>query len=250
LITERLHTTSTTELQRRLRAYTTLIGSLLSGIAVSSIDYLLSAPAIWLACLAGLALALALSRLALVRSFRSYSRLELCLSDSHLERTRGTLSEKYPLADVVGLRVLRTTRGSIREITARLRSGRSLSMNGVEGFEGLEQELRSNIPASAAVVETREPIDYDHPLFYVVFGALTGVAFTTAIRAMSSLGEKGLKWTTFGIAGYSFVLGAFVLLARPLSQRYGPKSRFGDFLLGSLALLAGIVLAARSLLGF
>jgi Flp pilus assembly protein TadB len=61
-------TTSVGEMARRLRAYTTLIVSLLAGVAVSSVDFLLSAPLAWLACIGGLALALVLSRLALVRS--------------------------------------------------------------------------------------------------------------------------------------------------------------------------------------
>jgi hypothetical protein len=245
-----VYTTSAAEMDRRLRAYTTFIVSLLSGIALSSIDYLFRAPAIWLACLAGLGLVLALSRLAFIRSFRSYSGIELRLSDSCVERTRGTSSEKYPLADITRLRVLRTNRKSIREITAGLSNGRRLSMNGVDGFERLEQELRSRIPANATVTETKEPIDYDHPLFYVVFGGLVGLTFTLAVRAMSSLSENGLRWTTLGIACYSFILGAFLLLARPIAQRYGPKSRSGDYLFGLLAVLAGIVLAIRSLTAF
>jgi hypothetical protein len=244
-----IYVASTAELQRRLRAFTTLIVSLLAGIALSSIDYLLSAPAIWLACIAGLALVLILSRLAFARSFRSYSRIELRVNDSYVERTRGTSSEKYPLADITGLRVLRTSRKSIREITARFSNGRRFSMNGVEDFERLEQELRSRIPASATATETREPIDYDHPLFYVVFGGLVGLAFTMAIRAMSSLSQGSLKWTTLGIAGYATILGAYFLLARPIAQRYGPKSRSGDFLIGLLAILAGIMLAVRALIG-
>jgi len=239
---------STAELARRLRAYTTLIVSLLSGIALSATDYLFRAPGVWLAGLVGLGLVLALSRLGFARSFQNYSLLQIRLSDSHIERTRGPTSEKYPLADIMGLRVLRTTRKSIREITARLSNGRRFSMNGVEDFERLEQELRRSIPAGATVTETREPIDYDHPLFYVFFGGLMGAAFTLAVRGMASLSEGGLKWTTLGIAGYSFVLGAYVLIARPISQRYGPKSRFGDLLLGLFALLAGILLAVRSLL--
>lgn len=243
-------TASTSELQRRLRAYTTLIVSLLTGIALSSIDYLLSAPAVWLVGLAGLALLLLLSRVALKRSLRGYAMLELRLDDTHIERVRGDTAEEYPLADIVGLRIVRTANRSIREITARLKNGRRLSMNGVEEFERLEPELRRRIPASATVTEAREPVDYDHPLFYVVFGLITGAAFTLAVRAMATLNESGLKWVTLAIACYSVLLGVFVLLARPLAQRYGPKSRFGDLLLGLFALLAGVVLAIRSLMAF
>jgi hypothetical protein len=250
LTTDRLYTTSTAELQRRLRAYTTLIVSMLTGIALSSIDYLFRAPAIWFAGLAGLGLALVLSRLAFARSFRSYSRIEIRLTDSCIERTRGTTTEKCPLAAITRLGVLRTTRKSIREITARLSDGRRFSMNGVEEFERLEQELRRRITASANVTETKEPIDYDHPLFYVVFGGLVGLSFTLAVRGMASLSEGGLKWTTLGIAGYAAILGAYFLIARPIAQRYGPKSRLGDLLLGLFALLAGVALAVRSLTGF
>jgi hypothetical protein len=242
-----VYTMSAAEMDRRKRAYTTFIVSLLAGIVLSSIDYLFSTPAIWLACLAGLALALALSILAFARAFRSYSRIEIRLTGSGIERTSGSSSEKYPFADIVGLATRRTSRRSIREITARLNDGRRLSMNGVERFDRLEQELRSRMPTGAAITETREPVDYDHPLFYVVFGGLMGLAFTMAIRAMSSLNQGSLKWTTLGIAGYSLGMGVFLLLARPIAQRYGPKSRFGDFLLGLLALLAGVVLAIRSL---
>jgi hypothetical protein len=244
------YTASTAELQRRLRAYTTLIVSLLAGIAISSIDYLLSAPTVWLVCLAGLALLLLLSRVALKRSLRGYALLELRLDDAHIERVRGDTAEEYPLADIVGLRIVRTARRSIREITARLRNGRRLSMNGVADFEMLERELRRRVPANVAVTETREPIDYDHPLFYVIFGAIVGLTFTLAVRAMSTLGEGGLKWVTLGIACYSIVLGIYVLIARPISQRYGPKSRFGDLLLGLFASLAGVLLAVRSLAAF
>jgi predicted cobalt transporter CbtA len=245
-----VYITSAAEMDRRLRAYTTFIVSLLAGIALSSIDYLFRAPAIWLACLAGLALVLALSRLAFIRSFRSYSQIELRLNGSYVERTRGPSFEKYPLADITGLRTKRTSRKCIREITARFSNGRRFSVNGVAGFERLEQELRSKVPANATVTETREPIDYDHSLFYVVFGGLVGLTFTLAVRAMSSLSEGGLRWTTLGIAGYSIVLGAFLLIARPIAQRYGPKSRSGDYLFGLLAVLAGIVLALRSLTAF
>ncbi len=239
---------SNAELQRRLRAYTTLIVSLLAGIAISSIDYLIAAPAIWSIGLGGLALLLLLSRVALVRSLRNYTLLELRLDDTHIERARGGTVEKYALADIAGLRIVRTSRKSLREITARMRDGQRLSMNGVEEFERLEQDLRGKLPGNVTISEVREPIDYDHPLFYVVFGLVTGAAFTLAIRAMATLSEGGLKWATLAIACYAAILGIYVLLARPLSQRYGPRSRFGDFVLGLFSLIAGILLAARTFL--
>jgi hypothetical protein len=247
LITERCYTTSAEEWQRRLRAFTTLIVSLLCGIALSSIDYLFRAPVFWLAGLGGLALLLVLARVALTHSVRSYAALGLRLDDTHIMRARGETVEKFALADITRVRIVRTSRKALREITAQMKNGGRLSMNGVEDFERLEQDLRSRIPASVPVTETREPIDYDHPLFYVVFGLIVGAAFTLAIRAMLNLSEGGLKWATLAIASYSALLGIYVLVARPLSQRYGPKSRFGDFLLGLSAVLAGVVLAARAL---
>ena len=121
-------------------------------------------------------------------------------------------------------------------------------MNAVADFERFEEDLRGRLREDVTITEAREPIDYDHPLFYVVFGLITGVAFTLAVRAMATLSQSGMKWATLAIACYSAILGAYVLLVRPLSQRYGPKSRFGDLLLGLFALLAGILLAVRSLL--
>jgi hypothetical protein len=221
----------------------------LSAIALSSVDFLRSSPAVWLIGLAILAGCLLLSRFALVRSLRSYALLELRLDDTHIKRQRGETVERFVLAEVTRIRIVRTSRKNLREITAQMRNGRRLSMNGVEDFERLEQDLRSRLPANVAVTEVREPIDYDHPLFYVIFGLITGVAFTLAVRAMATLSESGLKWATHAIACYSALLGIYVLLARPLSQRYGPKSRTGDLVLGLFGLLAGILLAVRSFLG-
>jgi len=240
--------TSAGEMERRLRAYTTLIGSLLAGVALSSIDFLVSAPMAWTASVAGLAVVLALTRFALIRSLRNYLDLRLQLGATEIERIRGGSAERFPLADVVRLVVTRTKKGGLREITARLRDGRHLSVNGIEDFERLGAELRMRTPA-AAVSERSEPVDYDHPLFYVIFGVITGAAFTFAIRGMSSLSTGGLKRVTLAIAVYSLLLGGYVFAARPLTQRYGPPSRLGDILLGSFCVLAAILLAAYAAFG-
>ena len=127
--------TSAGEMERRLRAYTTLIGSLLAGVALSSIDFLVSAPMAWTASVAGLAVVLALTRFALIRSLRNYLDLRLQLGATEIERIRGGSAERFPLADVVRLVVTRTKKGGLREITARLRDGRRLSVNGIEDHD-------------------------------------------------------------------------------------------------------------------
>ncbi len=241
------YSTSTDEMNRRGRAHTTLIVSLLIGITTSSVDYVFSAPTIALPCLLGLILVLVLSRLAFLKSFQGFSQIRVLLNDSHIERTRGTSFEKYLLKDIVGFRTKRTFKGkNIREITVRLSSGRRLSVNALKDFEQFERELQRKVPANAVRSGVKEPIDFDHPLFYVVFGVVTGLAVTTAIRVLAGLSEKGFKWTNLGIACYAFIVGAYLLLGRPISQRYGDRSRLADLLLGSLAILSGVVLAARS----
>jgi hypothetical protein len=240
---------STAEMDRRRRAYTTLIVSLLAGVTVSSIDHLLSAPTITVLCLLGLSLILVLSRFVFFKSFERFSQIRVVLNDSCIERTRGSSTDKYLLEDVVGFRTKRTTRGSIREITVRLSKGRRLSINALRDFEQFKQELQRRAPAGAARTEVKEPIDFDHPLFYAVFGVVMGLAATTAVRVLAALGEKGLKWTNLGIAGYAVIMGAYFVLGRPISQRYGARSRSADLLLGSLAILLGVVLAVYSLAG-
>jgi hypothetical protein len=235
------------EMERRRRAYTTLVVSLFAGVAVSSLDYVHSAPAIASLFLAGLAFLLFLSWVVFLASFRRFADTLLLLDDSQLRRTRATSRETYRFEDIVGYRVKRTTRGSIREVTLRLRSGQRVGLNAVDDFERFEQELRPRVPANAARSEVREAIDFDHPLFYVIFGALTGLALTTTVRAMATLNKHGLRWAHLGIAGYAVILGVYFLLGRPIAQRYGPKSRVADLILGSLAVLAGILLAVRSL---
>jgi hypothetical protein len=244
-----LYTVSSTEMARRMRAYATLVISLFTGAAVSSFDRLLAAPGITVAALLGLAVALGLSWLLFLAYFRRYSDTLVRLDDSALERTRGETTETWRLEDVAGVRVKRTTRGGIRELTLRLRDGRRVSLSGIEDYERLARELRDRVPERAAWSEVREPIDYDHPLFYVVFGTLVGLALTFSVRALLAMDARGLRWTSFGIGCYAAIVGAFFLVARPVAERYGPRSRVADFILGALGLLAGAVIAVRALAG-
>ena len=175
-------------------------------------------------------------------SFRRFAQIRILLNDSHIKRTRGASSEAYLLKDIVGLRTKRTSKWGIREITVRLSNGRRLSINALRDFERFGQELQRKAPASAVKSEVREPIDYD------LFGVVTGLAVTTAVRVFAALSERDLKWTNLGIAGYAFIVGAYLLFGRPIAQRYGTRSRSADLLLGSLAMLSAVVLAAYSLI--
>jgi hypothetical protein len=241
------YTTSATEVARRLTAFTTLICSVLAAMAASTIDLAMTHVWSWTASLVAIAAILLLFRGLFARSLGRMSRVVLVLTDTRLVRVDGQSRDEYALGDVVTLRTKRTVKGNAREIRIGTRAGRSVYINALQDFEGFAEALHERT-SSANMIEIREPIDFDHPLFYMVFGVVMGLALTTTPRLLANVSDAGYRFFYYGFAAFLVALGVYWWFGTPISGRYGRRTRGVDYSISSLMVVAGLGVALLALL--
>ena len=234
---------SLSEMDRRRRAYTTLIISIFAGVTFSIIDVTVAYPAISIAALAGFALLLAVSLMYFNRLFRKTTEAVVLLDNEYLQRTSAASIKRCRLDTIVRLWIKRTVKGTIRVVEATMIDKRRIIVNGLQEFEAFRAALEQRVRKDVALIEFRELIDFDHPLYYVFFGLFTGASSALFIRFLTMLDFHTLKRIQMGIIGFVSATGIFWLINRPFS-RYGVHKPIADYLFGASVLAAGAAIAA------
>lgn len=236
------YTVSQKEIHRRKLAFTTLITSLLIALTVPFLDLALSniVPAAMI--ITSLGIFLFILRLLVNRSLDNFSQM-LILLDAHSIVRKTTKSEEaYPLKNIDKLSIKRTSQGNIREVGISFSSGKSLFVNGLENFEQFAAQLQDNLREDSLMRESQEKIDFDHPLFYPIFGAVFGVASATLLRFSLKLSSAGFRFLRFSFLLYSIGVGLIIIIKKPVSTRFGNKAKTYDYILGILILILSAIL--------
>lgn len=173
-------------------------------------------------------------------SFKSFSQIKISLTNQYLERKTQKSRERFALKNVHRVNVKRTIKGSIREIKVSLVNGNALYINALEDFEQFKERLLANIEKNVKVKEFSGPIDYDHKMFYVVFGLLVGFGIPIIIYILIGLNYNILKNLSFVFASYVILMGIYFILGKPISKSYGGNTKLVDYLLGSIITCLGI----------
>jgi hypothetical protein len=145
----------------------------------------------------------------------------ICLSDRLLLWKFGRTGREIPLCEVGRIRIKRTRKGTIREIMITANK-RQTYINGLQDFEAFAEDLTGHFP-NIEVTHFKEPIDFDHPLFYVFLGITVGITATALVRTVLRLNGAGLAYFQLIVAAYLVLTGAFFLLKKPIGGRYGEK---------------------------
>jgi hypothetical protein len=235
------------ELERRKSAFTRLLISFVAGGLISSADVLLALR--WIAALGMIVVVVIVMvvRYAFVRFLRSYARMKYVLTPQWLERTRKSRQERFALQKLTSIHIKRTSKGTIREITMRFRDGQRVYVNALEQPEQFKDALLAYKEPAVVVTEWREPLDYDHPLFYIIFGGLVGVVLTTTLRLMTHVAANQILTINYLIALYVAAIGVYWMFTKPLANRYGDRLRRGDIVCGWVLVGIGIVLSIYTL---
>ena len=170
--------------------------------------------------------------------FKKEAEKKVYLSQNELLRNFGKSKEKHLIKDITDIRIKRTVNKSIRELRIKTTGANNVFINGLEDMEQFAEYL-INIAPDASVNEMKEPIDYDHPLYYVVFGAATGAALALLLRISAFAGEYIVKYIQVFSAGFLAVAGAFWILYKPLQSRYGSRKTLADDIMGLIFLFIG-----------
>lgn len=239
---------SSDELHRREKAFDRLGVSTILAFAIGSASLFVAhslALLVGIACLATLFIA---SRVWLAAGNRRYAQTTWDIGHTTLVRSDSRSVHEYQLDSIRHAQAKRTTAGVIREIKLSFDDGSAAYANGLEDAESFWECLNSrNIDASQVVL--REPIDFDHPLFYVVLGCALGASMSLIARLGVSSPRLSGHWAYVVLATYSFAFSVYWLRAKPISGRYGIRVVTWDYALAATAFVCfvGSTIAATAL---
>lgn len=230
---------SQTEITRRKRAYLTLSTSILVGLALASI--ILHFPV----SIGGYVLTITVIFLLGAFSFRSFhtlSQTKIALSNQALKRIVNGISEEYILGNVNRVKLKWTTNNTIREIYVWLSNGTSVYVSALDHFEEFKKDLFGKLDEDVKTEEVREPIDFDHPLFYSLLGLPISAIGVLFFKVVPFLSYQYIKIGVIIFFIYLLVFGIYFIFVKPLSKRFGNKTVVSDYVMGCLMICSAIVI--------
>jgi len=239
--------TSKIELKRRKIAFLVLSISMIAGVFIASfaLNYTVSSAGYLVPVLALFIIG--------VLSFKflgNISHLKIRVSGAHIQRITPKSSESYPLSDVSRIKIKRRSSGGIREIYLYFKGRKNLSITAQEEhFERLIKTLLSKTGKNVEVKEVREPINFDHPLFYPILGLAIGFIGVFCTKYAAKMDFVVAKAFIYGFSAYLLAMATYFYLAKPISSRSGQKHAFVDSLVGltMIAAAAAVFVTGQTL---
>lgn len=230
--------TSLTEISRRKKAYATLSTSIILGLFLAS--FVLKFP---ISIYGYLLVTLSLDLIGIFSFsfFHNLIKMRIILSKSTLYRNTSKYSEKYQLDHTSRIRIKWTTNNSIREIYLWFDDGKSVFVTGLDCFEEFRKELLKNVGENTNVVEVRERIDFDHPIFYSLLGLPISMFEVLLFKYFSTINYQQLQIGIIVLSIYLFFIGMYFIVTRPISKRSGNKTVISDYIIGLFMVCSGII---------
>lgn len=228
---------SKTELIRRKKAFITLLSSMIVGLflAASLLNYpipidgylLVGAVFIFLGMIT-------------FQFLNSIMQMKIRLSDKTIERIKGKVSERYLLADIKDIRIKRRTNGIIREIYMYFPNQKELVLTAFENdFEEIK-EIINRANTAVAIKETKEIIDFDHPLFYSILGLPISFGSIALMKLAENWDYSQTRIILLVFSFYAFGLGLYFILKKPTSARVGKNQAVIDYIIGLIIAGGGL----------
>jgi hypothetical protein len=226
------------EMKRRGIAFSSLEISLYAGIILASIilNHKISVTAYIVFALFLLALAVLF-----FWYFRYLATMSFALTGRALERTRGKKTETYLLADITGVKLIWRTDKTIRGLHLAFRGGKRIYVNGLEHPESFKKELLDSISKDVAIREDREPLAFDHPVFYPVLGVILGFFCVFVLKSVTELSGSGAQYLLYGILAFIGAVGLYFILAKPMSGSSNIKTHW-DYGFGLLLVVIAVII--------
>jgi hypothetical protein len=234
---------SAREIRRRKQAYTALNIFLVLGMIIPAFDLVITHTMPALIVIFIVAAFLYLIRIFMFRAIDNFSRTKYLIDSRTVTTITAKSRDVYDLQDLRRIYIKRKSDGIIRVIKITKQSGESLAINGLDNPENVKELILKNTESTAEIKEFKEPLDYDHKLFYPILGLLTGSLMVLFIRFFSGMSESGLYILYWVIIGINLIISLVLLMSQPISQSYGQRTRVIDYAIGLGILVLDIFLA-------
>lgn len=229
---------SQNELNRRKIAFVTLLLSLSVGIIIFLKIFGLALSAFGYSCIGVIFILLSLLTF---HYLESISKMIIIITDNEIERMKPNSTEKYLISDIDAIRIKRRTNGIIREISIRFKNHKQIYINGFEeDFENIKSSILNKLDKEVNVKDYREPMDYDHPLFYPVLGLLISFTSIFFLKFMISAESSLIKFIMRTFSVFDFLLAIYFVIKNPISIRSGKNQKMVDYIFGIVLLLISV----------
>lgn len=233
-------TTSSKEIIRRKKAFISLCVSLFLSMMIFS--KLLSTP-IPIGIYIMLIVVFIFLSVITLKFFDKLLNTKLTITNTYITKTIQSAKFEYLLKDIASIKVKRRTNKQIREISVYFKNHKNIYISAYEEvFDKLYQALKNSLDKSVRIKETKEPIEYDNIFFYPVLGIIIGFSsvFCFGKLILASYSTLKILFTMFSI--YTFALGIYFLLKKPITASVGKSQTVIDFMFGIGLILASIAI--------
>jgi hypothetical protein len=211
------------------------------GVVIAGFRFFLTYKLFSLISLSFTFLLLIFFRFLTINFLNTFLKTNIIFKRDYLERKTQKSSEKYLYKNIRKIWIKWTFKGTIRELKIILNDGKDFTFNGLENFLEFKNELTKKCNNQIEIEEVHEPIDYDHPLFYVVFGFFVGFISIFLIAFIGNLDVSKVKVIYNLISVYVVIMGIYFLINKPLLKHYGNKSDRLDNISGIIMFIAAVI---------
>lgn len=220
------------EINRRKRAFNSLIVSLFIGVTLT-LKLLLDMPYSYLlVSMAAFAGFLVIGRLLMETAFNSFRKIRVILTASSIERKTFKSSENIDLKEILGISIKKTVKKKIREIKI-LTKEKQFYLNGLVHMDDLYESLKNMVNPDIKISQRQESIDFDSPFFYPVLGFLLGSGIIWLMKMIMKADDRSFyRAFSFSTMILALALGGYFIFAKPISKSHGSRYRLVDTVIG------------------
>lgn len=235
------YNSSVNEMNRRKKAFLTLSTSLFVSVNLSIFCIFFSYYQLILSFVVILTLVLICTVLYFNRFLDRSKSIKINISSQKIEKKWFNKNDIYDTKLISYVRIKRTTSNLIREIKIIVSGTRPLYINGLDEFEEFNNRLLSSLNKDVKIYKIKEPIDFDHPLFYVSLGTIVGILSILFLKVLFIYSTYIWLFQLL-VACFTIVVGIYWLFSKPITGRYGLSKKNADNVMGSLFIILGVAL--------
>lgn len=210
-------------------AFATLSASLLTGLFLSAqiLQYPLPIYVYFI-----FAASLTVINVMLFFLFDYMNKIQIRFTGQVMERITPKSTELYPIDNISGVKIKRTSHSTIREIYIYCRGEKNVFISAIDQFEAFMEHLQESLSPDVPVKKVREVIDFDHPLFYALLGLPISFSGLWLIRSILTIDYARMKILLFIFSVYLLGVGLYFLWKKPIAKRFGDKKKYSDYIFG------------------
>jgi hypothetical protein len=236
---ENIFTISKVEINRRVKAYTALIVSFFLSLIIFSFNYIASYIDISICIILIIGLSLFGTRIILIKYFNSISINKNILTPQYIIKN----NNKYLIKNIKKIYTKRTTKGNIREIKIVFNDKTVTYINNsIDCMEEFARQLQHYLSKNVVNKNIKEPIDYDHFLFYPFLGILLGIISIQSIKFFLNLSIHQLQLIYCILSIFVIIMGLYFAIYRPIYKRDEKANQVSDYIWALLFIATGILI--------